>query len=234
MKPHARRVFEILPAVLLLAGLTSTARAQGAEPTSWYFPPGMSACSAQVQASDVFFNAYANNMGTWTVEISSTPTGPTQTIFTHVGDVNDELLKPPTAGMYFWRLCVQNTSKYTISFEMQFGGGGAPPKNPAPPTLQSGLTATLPPNGVVCGPETSSTANRVGTSTVPVQWFDQNYDGDGNQIGGNYPGGNFDYVTTTSLNDFVSLSAGSYTLVMCVQNTSASSATVNFNLLGGS
>jgi hypothetical protein len=118
---------------------------------------------------------------------------------------------------------------------MQFGAGGAPPPSPAPATLQSGLTAVLPPNGIVCDPEASSTPNRVGTSTVPVLWFDQNYDGAGNQIGGDYagPSGNFDYVMAANLNNFVTPVQGSFTLVMCVQNASQSIAQVNFNLLGG-
>jgi hypothetical protein len=36
-----------------------------------------------------------------------------------------------------------------------------------------------------------------------------------------------------NLNNFVTPVQGSFTLVMCVQNTSQSIAQVNFNLLGG-
>jgi len=64
---------------------------------------------------------------------------------------------------------VQNTSNYTISFEMGFGPGGAVPQPPATVTLQSGLTATVPPNGVICGPEAKSTAKCVGASSVRTE-----------------------------------------------------------------
>jgi hypothetical protein len=103
-------------------------------------------CRSQFQSTAAFFNGYAHNRGTFTVAISTTATGPTQTIFTHAGDVDYQLVKPRT--------------------------------------LQSAPIAVLPPNGLVCGdPEAVSRANRVGASTVPVLWFNQEYDADGNQIG---------------------------------------------------
>ena len=173
--------------------------------------------------------------------MSTTPTGPTQTIFKHAGDVDSQLVKPPTPGFYFWRICVQNTSKDTTAFEIQGGPGGSVPSSAPPPTLQSGPIVVLPPNGLVCGdPEAGSTANRVGTSTTQVLWFNQEYGADGNQIGPwgfNGPTGLpsvFDQVTAASINDFVAPIPQAYTLLMCVQNTSNTTAQLNYNLLGGS
>jgi len=71
------------------------------------------------------------------------------------------------------------------------------------PILQSGPIAVLRPNGLMCGdPEGFATVNRVGASTGPALWFDEEFDGDGNQIGGFYPGGEFDYATTANINDW--------------------------------
>jgi hypothetical protein len=94
-------MLRFLPGVLLFPRLFCTALAQPAVPTRWIFPPGASVCTSQFQSTAAFFNGYAYNRGTFTVQISTTPAGPTQTIFTHVGDVDSQLVKPPTPGFYF-------------------------------------------------------------------------------------------------------------------------------------
>jgi hypothetical protein len=97
----------------------------------------------------------------------------------------------------------------------------------APNTLQSGPIAVLGPQGSVCEPNTTSRANRVGQSTVPVLWSSQEFDGDGNFIG------NGDQLTSAQVNDYVQPGAGAFFIVMCATNTSSSTAQLNFNLLGG-
>ena len=133
MKSCVTRVFQVLPGALLLLGTVSTLRGQGAVPTSWIFPPGASVCTSQFESTSVFFNGYAYNRGTFTVVMSTTPTGATQTVFKHAGDVDSQLVRPPAPGFYFWRICVQNTSKDTTAFEIQGGPGGSVPSS-APST----------------------------------------------------------------------------------------------------
>ena len=46
------------------------------------FVPGMSVCGTQFQANEAaIYEAYANNQGIWTAQISTTATGPTQTAY---------------------------------------------------------------------------------------------------------------------------------------------------------
>jgi hypothetical protein len=78
-------------------------------------------------------------------------------------------------------------------------------------TLQNGTIVVMPPNGIVRGGGSSSTSNRVGAATAPVVFFDEEFDADGNQLGGFFgpTTGEFDYATTANLNDTVSPVANS-------------------------
>jgi hypothetical protein len=120
-----------------------------------------------------------------------------------LGDVNDKLVNPPTPGTYFFRACLQNTTTTTSNWEMQISTQGAA-ASPTPNTLQRGPHAVLGPNSLVCGdPNTTSRANRVGQSSVPVLWRPTN---------------------SAQVNDFVQPGPGAFLIVMCGMNTSSQTA----------
>jgi hypothetical protein len=62
---------------------------------------------------------------------------------------------------------------------------------------------------------------------VPVTWYAELYDGDMNFLMNGFA------VTTDSVNDTVQPVNGAAALDLCVQNTSNTTATVTFDLLGG-
>lgn len=238
MKSSLRRVFPFLPGAFLLLGLAPTARSQNT-----LMVPNMSVCSAQVETGNIVIYQLYGDVLTFTVEIATTANGPTQTIWTHAGSVNNEMtLNPPKPGTYFWRICAQNTSKYTVGVEYIFGPNFKT-YVPQPSTLQNGTIAAMPPTGIVCGNVTGlPSGNRVGLSTqvttgalAPVLWFDVDTDDNGDQLNGtscNVTGfGEFDCATTANLNDTVQ-PVDDGNVMFCVQNTSSVTVQAAMNIIG--
>jgi hypothetical protein len=118
MKLSLRRVFQFLPDAFLLLGLATPARSQNT-----LMVPGMTYCEFQWEASSVNLSELYGDVLTFSIVISTTATGPTQTIFTHHGSFYPPngfvVINPPKPGTYFWRLCANNPSKFSA------GVGGA-------------------------------------------------------------------------------------------------------------
>jgi hypothetical protein len=231
-------VLQFLAGVFLLLGLSSTARSQNT-----LMPPNMVLCSPQVETSNITILELYGDVLTFTAEISTTASGPTQTIWKHAGAVNNPVtLNPPKAGTYFWRVCATNTSKFTVGVAIEFEQNFKTWVQNAS-TLQNGTIAVVPPTGIVCG-ETSGfpTSNRVGMSTqvntgalVPVLWFDVDTDDNGDQLTGNSCSvngfGEFDCSSTANLNDTVQeMDDGN--VIFCMQNTSSVTVQTSMNFTG--
>jgi len=238
MKVKVIGVFRFLAGAFLLLGLSSTARSQNT-----LMAPNMILCSAQVETSSITIYQLYGDVLSFSVETSTTANGPTQTIWTHSGAVNNQLtVNPPKAGTYFWRVCATNPSKFTVGVEIEFGPNFKTWVQNAS-TLQNGTIAVVPANGLVCGAETGfPSGNRVGMSTqvnsgalTPVLWFDVDTDDNGDQLTGNSCSvngfGEFDCSTTANLNDTVQeMDDGNVTF--CMQNTSLVTVQISMNFVG--
>jgi len=117
MKSIMRSVFPYIAGVALALGLAGAARSQNT-----LRAPNMSACSAQVEGSSAAVGELDRDVLTWTLVISSTPDGSTQTIWAHKGSfypdeppgtVSSITVDPPKPGTYFWRICAINPSKFS-------------------------------------------------------------------------------------------------------------------------
>lgn len=91
--------------------------------------------------------------------------------------------------------------------------------------LSGANTATLGPQGNSCAQFATGPAQRIGQSNVPVLWYLQEFDGDGNLLGS----GNS--VTTADVNDLVQPGPGAFEIELCVTNTSNTTATLSFQLV---
>jgi hypothetical protein len=205
--------------------------------------PGMAICSAQTEGPSVVIEELYGDVLTFTVVISSTPTGPTQTVFTHSGSLyNTTTVNPPKAGTYFWRLCATNTSKFSVGVAYVFYVPFKEHVNQAS-TLQNGPMASMPPNGILCGVITGlPSGNRVGASTqvntgvaTPILWFDVDTDDNGDQLNGSSctvsGSGQFDCSTTANLNDTVyEMDDGN--VQFCAINTSSVVVQASMNIIG--
>jgi hypothetical protein len=117
MKSIMRSVFPYIAGVALALGLASAAWARN----TW-LAPNLSVCSAQVQGSSAAAGKLDRDVLNWTLVISSTPDGFTQTIWAHKGSfypdeppgtVTSIAVNPPKPGTYFWRNCAINTSNFS-------------------------------------------------------------------------------------------------------------------------
>jgi hypothetical protein len=238
MKSNVTRVFQLLAGVFLLLGLSSTARSQNT-----LMAPNMVLCSPQVETSSITIYQLYGDVLNFSVETSTTASGPTQTIWTHAGAVNNQLtVNPPKTGTYFWRVCATNPSTFTVGVEIIFSPNFKTWVQNAS-TLQNGTLAVVTAKGVVCGPESGfPSSNRVGMSTqvntgtlTPVLWFDVDTDDNGDQLAGNSCTvggfGEFNCSTTANLNDTVQ-EVDDGNVMFCMQNTSPVTVQISMNFVG--
>jgi hypothetical protein len=239
VKTNLRQLISILTAAVVLLGSAGMARAQLAV-YMLVTPPGTTVCTGQVEAGNAVIQTSPNLNGllTITLEESATPTGPTTVLFESAkADTSEQpvIVNPPKSGEYFWRLCGTNAgTKYSsLTFDtwIEFTGGTIGNVT-IPSTLQNGLTAVMPPGAEVCSPDTSISANRVGSSVdvnrntpVAVTWFDQDTDSNEDQLP------DADVVVAANLNDTVQPEDGG-SILGCVWNSSSETVFVAFNFAG--
>lgn len=155
--------------------------------------------------------------------MQSTPTGAAVQIYkASLNFVNAITVMPPVPGTYFFRACVTNTSTKPISYSYDVAG----PHGAVAP-LSGANTAVLGPQGGACAQFATSAAQRLGMSNVPVRWYMEEFDGDGDDLGPDQA------VTAANVNDTVkpSTSLGAFEMELCVSNTSTSTATLMFQLV---
>jgi len=117
MKSIMRSVVPYIAGVALALGLAGAARAQ-----STLLAPNMWVCPAQVEGSPAAVGELDGDVLTWTLVISITPKGATQTIAAHQGSfcpdeppstVNSITVNPPKTWNLFWRICATNPSTFS-------------------------------------------------------------------------------------------------------------------------
>jgi hypothetical protein len=209
----------VLAAGLLVAGLAAPAHAV----LGFRFPGGSTACTDQAR-SDRGVRIYGrifSTAGTWTVRASTTAGGPETEIFRTVQEIlPTTTVRPPAAGVFFLRACVSNTGSGVGQYRLNMGVG---PAGIAEDDIGPHV-AVLGPGGEACG-EFAWTAERlVGSSNVAVQWLARFVNVD-DLSGSMVP------VATAARVDRVLPGPGENEwLEACVRNTSATTATVAFDL----
>jgi hypothetical protein len=206
---------------LLLTGVVGSVKAD-----SGTLPIGSSYCTAQVQSSDGA--TFSGGTGqspvvlNWTATTATTSGGPESTVFTSkLNTLGPITVKAAPAGTYFYRVCIENASKMAIGFGLYIN-----PAGPAGVIVYGGpSTAVLGQGGNVCEGFSEGSANRVGQSNVPVQWYVELFDGDGNFLGNAFT------VLANSVNDRVAPVSGAFFIEACVSNTSNSAATISLSLM---
>ena len=207
---------KLLPGVMFLASLTMPAYADNG-----VLPQGSHVCSQQVQSTAVGF--YEASPLTYTVLASSTADGPATEIYRKAlpaGTIVSSV-RPPQPGTYFFRVCAYNTQATSVNYAYWLGNTETP----------TGISAAvLGHQGSACSQFSvygGAPARRIGQSNVPVLWFVEEFDGDGNDLG---PG---DQVTAATINDVVRPDAnrGAAYVELCVSNTSQLTAQITFQLI---
>jgi hypothetical protein len=232
-----RKLFVILAGALLVA-LGSTAPAAAANVDM--LPAGSTACTDRVHSSaGAFIRGRADNVpATFTMRMASTAAGPETTIFTQVAREvqiqvpgNDYptyrvLVQPPSPGTYYFRACVtaSHGSDYRFKLAADINGPGQSDVGPH--------EAVLGPGGRHCGDWLAGPASGLGnglarltgTSTVPVAFSLNAFDADYGHLGDIFA------RTGTAVDEVYVSGAHISSLSACVINTSASFATVSFEL----
>lgn len=202
--------------------LTSAAPASAGDGSN--LPPGSTICTDAVRSDrGISFYGFALASSTappiWSVRASTTAGGPEK-----------EILRLPTeepistnlswTGTLFYRVCVAPTSVAARSVKIRVNA----PLSGSPQFGVGPHTATLGAGGRFCGEIAVDQARLVGTSTAPVRWTVPVQDGDGNGVR------TLDLGTSTTI-DRVLTAGQDESFGACVQNTSASTATLSFDLL---
>jgi hypothetical protein len=217
MHTHMKRFALIhLAGGLLILGLSGTANA-----ATGSLPVGGKACTDQIRADSAVYTYGRASSGsspvTWTVWMSQTPGGPEVEVFRAAQwELTTTTLHPPSAGTFFFRTCLANTSNQIAHYKFyittqNFTGTFGP------------HTAELGPGGLACGEFAGNPARLVASSNVPVQWTVRTFDGDMNQLGEVLIG------TSTWVDQAVATDTAVY-FDACATNTSGTTATLAFDL----
>jgi hypothetical protein len=208
-----------LGSVLVLAGAAPANAADGSN-----LPPGSIICTDLVRSDrGISFYGFALTSPAappiWSVRTSITAGGAEKEILRLPSEepISTNLTWPATL---FYRVCVTPTTVAARGVKIRVN---APPSgNP-----QFGIgphTATLGVGGRFCGEISATQARLVGTSTVPVRWTVPVMDGDGVRVR------TIDLGTSTTVDRVVTAGPDEF-FSACVHNTSASTATLSFDLL---
>jgi hypothetical protein len=223
MQTNRRFTLSLFPCALLLAGAAVPANADTGS-----LPIGSSYCTAQVQSKTgaTFSGGTGQSPVTliWNVTAATTAGGAGTTLFTSkVNTLEPTTVKATPAGTYFYRVCIENSSKMVIGFGLYIDPAG--PASATVPLVYGGAAeAVLGPGGYVCQGFSEGPAYQVDQSNVPVEWYVELFDGDGDLLG--------DAFTTlaTSVNDIVSPISGAFYIDACANNTSKETAMLSLLL----
>jgi len=189
-------------------------------------PPGSGVCSQQVHATGVYFSggvAPIPDPAVWTIQQQAAPTGAATQIYKATLQNSAGItVMPAVPGSYYFRVCVANASSKTTTYSYDVAG----PHGAVAP-LSGANTATPGPQGGACAEFATGPAQRLGLSNVPVLWYMEEFDGDGDDLGSDQA------VPAASVNGTVTpnAAAGAFMMEMCVSNTSKSTATLTFQLI---
>lgn len=219
-----KRMAAIAGAVLAGASVLSGASAAQAAPPGGTLPPGSVVCTKRVQAPQgvAFYGFFqvpvTGATALWTVYASATGTGPETTLL-RLPSREPTTTYVSWPGTFFYRLCVTNTTSAAGGLRFNFFAQGFDSTASAGP-----VTAVLGPTGRYCFLATSVPARLTGTSTVPVRWTVD------------VENGNADFLRTEDLGTSATIDrqltpgADEFHRV-CVTNTSASTATISYDLV---
>jgi hypothetical protein len=218
-----KRVAAIAGAVLLGAVLALN----GATPAQAFIggtlPPGSVVCTDRTRSNQgvAFYGALQAPVigptALWTVYASTTAAGP------EIALLRLSTQEPTTTyvswpGVFYYRLCITNTSSATGGLRFAFFPQGANSAGGFGP-----YSAVLGSGGRYCAPSTSVAARLTGTSNVPIHWTAdvENFNADFLRTE--------DYGTSTTIDR--SLTPGDDEIFkVCASNTSGATATLSFDL----
>ena len=172
MKSKRMNPFRLVMSSFLLLGLVSLAHADNG-----VLPAGSHVCSQEIKSTYVGFYETGSHLE-WTVLMSSTQNGPATLIYDQVLQAGEivSVIKPPTPGTYFFRVCATNNNAGPVPYAYWVSSAGL---------FVGASAAELGPTGFVCSqvsPYGGAAAQRIGQSNVPVLWYVEEFDGDGNDL----------------------------------------------------
>jgi len=220
MQTNHRLTGSFLTGALLLAGAAVSANAD-----TGTLPVGSTYCAAPILSSNgaEFYGGTGQSpvVLNWTVTASTTVGGAGSTLFTSKARSLEPVTVHATpAGTYFYRVCIENASKFAIGFGLYID----PPGAYTPVVIGGPATAVLGPGGNFCGGFSEGSAKRVGQSNDAVEWYVELFDGDGDDLGSAFN------LVAASINDIVSPISGAFYIEACVSNVSQSTATLSLSL----
>jgi hypothetical protein len=204
--------------VAVLAGPASASSAGGS------LPAGSSMCTDRTMSDDgVNVSGTVTTPSaqvTWTVREADTATGAETEVFRSVGyDVTGRQVASPHAGRLFYRLCLANTTRSSVSFSH-----AALTPRPGFTDAQQGVgpTTAVLGGGQVCGELIKGSGRLIASASSPVTWFVRAYNGDGTILRSIQPL----TVTSASVNQVVGPGAYAF-LDVCAINHSTTTATLS-------
>jgi len=224
-------LFTRIQTALALSFVALSLSAGRAHASNGLILPGSTVCTDKLLSNSgvlLYGNASRSERGTWTVLMSSTTGGPETEIFRKIATVMPTThVKQPTAGTFHFRTCLNNGGAFWTGFRINMSkgyGSTVDVGDIGPDTMTVTPGEAFP--GIasyVCSDFARDRARRVGQSTAPVKWYIRTFDDDMNMI-------DQIFVTTAANVDEVIESPYPAYLMMCVENTSNTTATISFEL----